>query len=99
MRPIQLLRVERITQRQRLDAKRLNGGETAEIPVSDIVGMSWVNCQTPSVAALLGGESRPGSQQFYTEVTKKPGKHAEADRGDDHARGNGSLKFMSLIMS
>jgi hypothetical protein len=50
---MQLLRVERITQRQRLDAKRLNGGETAKIPVGDIVGMSWVNCQTPRIAALL----------------------------------------------
>ncbi|MGQ0523757.1 MAG: hypothetical protein ACT4P8_08880 [Betaproteobacteria bacterium] len=52
MRPRQLLRVERITQRQRLDAKRLNGGETANIPVVDIVKTLRVSCQTSRIAAL-----------------------------------------------
>jgi hypothetical protein len=44
-RPIELLRVERITQRQSLDAKRLNDGETATIPVDAIVKTLQADCQ------------------------------------------------------
>jgi hypothetical protein len=76
MRPMQLLRVERIAQRQRLDAKRLNCGETADIPVNAIVGTLQLGCQTrrflPNHSPLIPARLMTSSHLFCSATMSLP---------------------------